>query len=345
MKITDNSNLNPIYNHKKTIEKSLNEVGSGKKEVMSEASLKMLIDSLSSQISETSQQITNSNNSIAMLQIASSSLESLSKMGDELNQLSVQYNNAALNSDQKSMIANQFEALKRSMSDITDSTTFNGKNLFRSGAFETLGVDLSNVSVSNLSIEKELSLEDVLSSLDVDTDLSNLTINSGDTLQDVLNNLSIDLNDIKAYNAVDKYDIVGAFEKLGVDFSGLDIDSIEIELNDSVSDVLSKLNINPSSIDVSNIKPQTKDTINEFMTNIQSALSAISGATNREISNINYLSEKLVNHSNSRSINADTDIAQNMINIANDDIKLNASLISQAHQQSVLANSLNNLLS
>ena len=242
MKVTDNSNLNHIYNHKKEVEKSANEVGSGKKEVMSEASLQMLIDSLSSQISETNQQITNSNNSIAMLQIASSSLENLSKMGDQLNQLSVQYNSAALNSDQKSMIASQSEALKRSMNDLIDSTTFNGKNLFRSGAFESIGIDLSGVSVSN--------------------------------------------------------------------------------------------------IDISN-----QDTLKDFASVINSALSAVSGATNREVSNINYLSEKLVSHSNSRSINADTDIAQSMNNVTNENIKLNASLIAQAHQQSVLSNSLNNLLS
>jgi len=115
LKITDTKNLSYIYNTKKEIEKSTNEIGSGKKEVMDEASLQMLIDTIGSQISETTQQITNSNNSIAMLQIASSSLDSLSKMGDELNQLSVQYNSAALNSDQKSMIASQSEALKRSM--------------------------------------------------------------------------------------------------------------------------------------------------------------------------------------------------------------------------------------
>jgi len=241
MKITDNTNLNHIYNTKKEIEKSTNEIGSGKKEVMDEASLQMLIDTIGSEISETSQQITNSNNSIAMLQIASSSLDSLSKMGDELNQLSVQYNSAVLNSDQRSMIASQSEALKRSMNDVIDSTTFNGKNLFSSDAFESMGVDLSSINISSISVDNQ-------------------------------------------------------------------------------------------------------DSIKDFTTSLNSAFSSVSSATNREISNINSLSEKLVNQNSAKSINEDTDIAENINNITNNNIKLNASLIAQAHQHSVLANNMENLL-
>jgi len=208
---------------------------------MDEASLQMLIDTIGSQISETTQQITNSNNSIAMLQIASSSLDSLSKMGDELNQLSVQYNSAALNSDQKSMIASQSEALKRSMNDVIDSTTFNGKNLFSSDAFESMNVDLSSIHISDISVDNQ-------------------------------------------------------------------------------------------------------DSIKDFTTTLNSAFSSISSATNREISNINNLSEKLVSQNSARSINEDTDIAENINNITNENIKLNASLIAQAHKQSVLASSMTNLL-
>jgi len=241
MKITENTNWNNIQTTKKEMEKSTNEVGSGKKEVLDEASLQMLIDTLSSEISETTQQMANSNNSIAMLQIASSSLDSLSKMGDELNQLSVQYNSAALNSDQKSMIASQSEALKRSMNDVIDSTTFNGKNLFSSDAFESMGVDLSGINVSDIEVTNQ-------------------------------------------------------------------------------------------------------DSMKDFRTILNSAFSSVSSATNREISNINNLSEKLVNQKSARSINADTDIAENINSITNSSIKLNASLIAQAHQQSVLANSMGNLL-
>jgi len=241
MKITNNTNWNHIHTTKAQVEKSVNEVGSGKKEVMDEASLQMLIDSLDSEIGEVTQQMTNSNNSIAMLQIASSSLDSLSKMGDKLNQLSVQYNSATLNSDQKSMIASQSEALKRSMNDVVDSTTFNGKNLFSSDAFESMGVDLSSINISNISVSNQ-------------------------------------------------------------------------------------------------------DSIKDFTNSLNSAFSSISSATNREISNINNLSEKLVNQSSARSINGDTDIAESVSSITNNSIKLNASLIAQAHQQSVLANSMENLL-
>ena len=241
MKITDNTNLNHIYNAKKEVEKSTNEIGSGKKEVMSEASLQMLIDSLGSEISSSTQEMMNSNNSIAMMQIASSSLDSLSKMGDELNQLSVQYNNGALNSDQRSMIESQAQALKRSMADVISETSFNGKNLFNGSSFENLGVDLSA--------------------------------------------------------------------------------------------------IDPSSIDVTD-----QDSLKNFRNSLNDAYSQIASTTQKEVANINNLSQKLVAHSYSKSINEDTDIAENINNVSKENLKLNAALLAQAHQQNVLANSMAKLL-
>jgi len=241
MRITDKTNLNHIYNAKKETEESVNEIGSGKREIMDEASLQMLIDSLGSEVSSSTQEIMNSNNSIAMMQIASSSLDSLSKMGDEINQLSVQYNNGALNSDQKSMIENQAQALKRSMSDVINETNFNGKNLFSSTSFEDLGVDLSAV--------------------------------------------------------------------------------------------------NPSLIEVSN-----QDTLKDFSNSLNDAYSKIASVTQKEVANINNLSEKIVAHSHSKSINEDTDIAQNFSNASKESLKLNAALLAQAHQQNVLANSMSKLL-
>jgi len=104
------------------------------------------------------------------------------------------------------------------------------------------------------------------------------------------------------------------------------------------------MNVDLSSIHISDISVDNQDSIKDFTTTLNSAFSSISSATNREISNINNLSEKLVSQNSARSINEDTDIAENINNITNENIKLNASLIAQAHQQSVLASSMASLL-
>ena len=83
-----------------------------------------------------------------MYQIADSSLQAIQAGADQLNELSVRYNSASLNSDQKSMLNEEFNAINSAMQDIATQTTYNGQNLLSSN----YGLDVTGLS--------ELSVED-----------------------------------------------------------------------------------------------------------------------------------------------------------------------------------------
>lgn len=83
-----------------------------------------------------------------MYQIADSSLQAIQAGADQLNELSVRYNSASLNSDQKSMLNEEFNVINSAMQDIATQTTYNGQNLLSSN----YGLDVTGLS--------ELSVED-----------------------------------------------------------------------------------------------------------------------------------------------------------------------------------------
>ena len=64
---------------------------------------------LSSDMLDSQQEILNFNEAVGYMQIADGVLSNISDQTDELNTLSVASNNAALNSDQKSMINSQMQ--------------------------------------------------------------------------------------------------------------------------------------------------------------------------------------------------------------------------------------------
>lgn len=108
----------------------------------------IIADQLNSQISTASQELQNTNESIAMLQIADGALQNISDNTLKMEELSVRYNSAALNNDQKSMISVEFQATQESIENIAAGTMYNGLNLF--GSESPLG--LGSVEVGEASI-------------------------------------------------------------------------------------------------------------------------------------------------------------------------------------------------
>lgn len=107
-------------------------------------------NALNSQISTMTQQVQNENTTIGMLQIADGALQGVQAGTERLNELSVAYDNAALNSDQKAMLTQEFTQTREAMSEMVEQTTYNGQNLFGSGSPLGLGeVSLSEVSITN----------------------------------------------------------------------------------------------------------------------------------------------------------------------------------------------------
>lgn len=108
----------------------------------------MIADSLNTQISSLTQEIQNSNDMVGMMQIADGAIANIADNTLKLNELSVRNNNAALNSDQKQMLNQEFQATKDTIQGIVDTTSFNGKSLFSSEFnLEVTGTD--ELSIDN----------------------------------------------------------------------------------------------------------------------------------------------------------------------------------------------------
>lgn len=165
MKISSSSNtqvLNSITQNKSNTDSVLEKIGATKELSGKDSASLVISDALASQISTLSQSVQNANETISMNQIADSSLQALQSGTDKLNQLSVRYNSASMNSDQKAMLQQEFTAVSKSMQDITDQTTYNGQNLLSSN----YGLDVSGLGSLSISDQQGISnFSDTISSL------------------------------------------------------------------------------------------------------------------------------------------------------------------------------------
>lgn len=151
MKISSSDNtqiLNTITQNKSDTDTVLEKIAATKELKGTDSASLIISDALSSQISSLTQNVQNANETISMYQIADSSLQAIQAGADQLNELSVRYNSASLNSDQKSMLNEEFNAINNAMQDIATQTTYNGQNLLSSN----YGLDVTGLS--------ELSVED-----------------------------------------------------------------------------------------------------------------------------------------------------------------------------------------
>lgn len=151
MKISSSDNtqiLNTITQNKSDTDTVLEKIAATKELKGTDSASLIISDALSSQISSLTQTVQNANETISMYQIADSSLQAIQAGTDQLNELSVRYNSASLNSDQKAMVQEEFDAISQSMQDIASQTTYNGQNLLSSN----YGLDVTGLS--------ELSVED-----------------------------------------------------------------------------------------------------------------------------------------------------------------------------------------
>lgn len=151
MKISSSDNtqiLNTITQNKSDTDTVLEKIAATKELKGTDSASLIISDALSSQISSLTQTVQNANETISMYQIADSSLQAIQAGSEKLNELSVRYNSASLNSDQKSMLNEEFNAINSAMQDIATQTTYNGQNLLSSN----YGLDVTGLS--------ELSVED-----------------------------------------------------------------------------------------------------------------------------------------------------------------------------------------
>jgi len=160
---TQSSTLNYINNHKKNTEDSLNKIGSGKKLQLDDAAMMQIAQALMSDATIMGQGIQNANENVAMLQIADGTLQNVSQMATDLETLNVRANSAALNSDQKAMLSQEFNSQVKAMNDAMSSASYNGQSLFGKNFTTSLGSSEISVSIPQLDTSKlELGNSDTL---------------------------------------------------------------------------------------------------------------------------------------------------------------------------------------
>ncbi|WP_024955468.1 flagellin [Sulfurospirillum arcachonense] len=162
----NSASTNYINQNKTNTEETLSKIGAVRELSGKDSANLISADALSLQISTLTQGIQNSNEAVGVLQIADAALSNISQNTSKLNELSVKSNNAALNSSQKEMIQEEFNATKDAIQDIVDNTSYNGKSLFNESlSFETGSgtITIPSLSVDGLdsvSMSEQESIED-----------------------------------------------------------------------------------------------------------------------------------------------------------------------------------------
>lgn len=132
-------------------DKTLEKIATAVELKMEESSSRTIADMMQNQMSTLTQGLMNANDGISMMQIAGGTLNSLSDQTQILNDLSVRYNNGALNASQKEGLQNEFSRTIDAMQQSIESTSFNGKSLFGSTPTFSLGNSTLSASVPSLS--------------------------------------------------------------------------------------------------------------------------------------------------------------------------------------------------
>lgn len=145
-------------------DKTLEKIAAATELKLEESSSRTISNMMQSNISSASQGLMNANEGISMMQIAGGTLTSLSEQTQKLNDLSVRYNNDALNESQKEVLQDEFNRTLESMQDSIESSSFNGKSLFGSNFTFSLGEESISMSTpelatSSLSIESLYTIE------------------------------------------------------------------------------------------------------------------------------------------------------------------------------------------
>ena len=141
-------------------DKSLEKIATAVELKMEESSSRTIADMIQNQISTLSQGLINANDGISMMQIAGGALNALSDQAQMLNDLSIRYNNSALNETQKQGVQNAFGRAVEAMDQTIETTSFNGKSLFGSSPTFSLGnssiaASIPSLSPSALSIDNQ----------------------------------------------------------------------------------------------------------------------------------------------------------------------------------------------
>jgi len=175
MKIGNNSSVaqtinNNLEQQKTEEKKALNKISNEKDIDGTEGSNLQISDELLSQLSRLGQGVQNANEAVGVLQIADAALANITDSAVQLEEISVRYNSAALNSDQKAMLESEANALVSSMSDALNGATYNGENVFEGSmqfytGNESIDLELDTPNLSSIDYTDSDNIHDFVSSI------------------------------------------------------------------------------------------------------------------------------------------------------------------------------------
>ena len=160
---TQSTSLNYINLHKKKANEALGDTAKGTKVEATDAAMMQIAQALMSDATVMAQGIQNANENVAMLQIADGVLQNVSDITTNLEALNVRANSASLNSDQKRMLAEEFNAQVKAIKDAVGSASYNGTPLFGKSFTTSLGKSEISVTIPEIKTDGlELGNDDAL---------------------------------------------------------------------------------------------------------------------------------------------------------------------------------------
>ena len=166
MKINDYSNSMQNYyldNAKNSANKALDNISANRAISGSDSANMVIANALLSDANAISQGVSNANDAIGVLQIADGALQNLTDSADRLNELSIRSTSLAMDDNSRAAIKSEAQALKTSMQDTLNSTSFNGNNIFGStlnfqtGSSETT-IPLNAPNISSIDVSSQESI-------------------------------------------------------------------------------------------------------------------------------------------------------------------------------------------
>lgn len=166
MKVDSYSNSMQNYyldNAKNSANKALDNISANRAISGSDSANMVIANALLSDANAISQGVSNANDAIGVLQIADGALQNLTNSADRLNELSIRSTSLAMDDNSRAAIKSEAQALKTSMQDTLNSTSFNGNNIFGStlnfqtGSSETT-ISLNAPNISSIDIDSQESI-------------------------------------------------------------------------------------------------------------------------------------------------------------------------------------------
>ena len=166
MKIDNYSNSMQNYyldNAKNSANKALDNISANRAISGSDSANMVIANALLSDANAISQGVSNANDAIGVLQIADGALQNLTNSADRLNELSIRSTSLAMDDNSRAAIKSEAQALKTSMQDTLNSTSFNGNNIFGStlnfqtGSSETT-IPLNAPNISSIDVSSQESI-------------------------------------------------------------------------------------------------------------------------------------------------------------------------------------------